>query len=103
MNQVTINYLKKSAPSIERFRQLHPEEQKWMEPLLNHRTKTALNILDAISNTPLSYQEIADICELHINSVKQVLNALQDGGCRIDMSEKSAVAPTGRPRNLARR
>lgn len=65
--------------------------------------RTALNILDAISNNALIYEEIADICELHINSVKQILSALNEGGCLIDMREKTAFAPTGRPRNLARR
>ena len=103
MNQNTIERLKIAAPSIEKFRNLHPDEQIWFEPMLSQTIKTALNVLDAISNTPLTYEEIANICELHPTSVKQILSALDDGGCRIDLSEKTAFAPTGRPRNLARR
>ncbi len=72
MNQSTIERLKLAAPSIEKFRQLHPDEQIWIEPLMNQTTKTALDILDAIANTPLTYEEIANTCELHINSVKQI-------------------------------
>lgn len=103
MNQDTINRLKDAATSIDKFRNLNPSEQAWLTPLLNPTAKTALNILDTIANSPLTYQEIADICELHPTSVKQILNALDDGGCRIDLSEKTAFAPTGRPKNLARR
>ncbi len=103
MNQDTINRLKESAQSIEKFRNLHPQEQAWLEPLLHQTVKTALNILDTIANNPLTYIEIADICELHPTSVKQILNALSEGGTNIDLSEKTAFAPTGRPRNLARR
>lgn len=103
MNTDTIKRLKDAAPSIEKLRHLHPEEQAWLEPLLNPTTKTALLILDTISNSPLTYEEIADACELHINSVRQILGALNEGGCAIDMDERVAFARTGRPRKLARR
>ena len=103
MNQNTIERLKLAASSIERFRNLHPDEQRWLEPMISQTMKTALDVLDAINNNPLTYQEIADICELHINSVKQILSALNEGGCVVNLSEKTAFAPTGRPRNLARR
>lgn len=103
MNTNTTKYLKEIARFVEKFRNLHPDEQEWLEPLLRNNVKTALNILDAISNTSLSYEEIANICELHPTTVKQMLSALSEGGCTIDMSEKTAFAPTGRPRTLARR
>lgn len=103
MNQDTILRLKDAAPSIEKFRNLNPSEQDWLIPMLTQTVKTALNILDTIVDSPLTYQEIADTCELHPTSVKQILNALDDGGCKINLSEKTAFAPTGRPRNLARR
>ncbi len=103
MNQDTINKLKSIAPSIEKFRNLHLDEQIWLEPCLHKTARTALDILDAIANNPLTYQEIADLCELHPTSVKQILNALDDGGCIINLSETTAFAPTGRPRTLARR
>jgi response regulator of citrate/malate metabolism len=103
MNDSTVKRLVAAAPSIEKFRNLNPSEQQWLEPMLHKTAKTALNILDAIANNPLAYEEIADICELHPTTVRQILNALAQGGCRIDLSEKTAFAPTGRPRNLARR
>ncbi len=103
MNQDTINRLKEMAPSIEKLRNLQPGEQEWLEPLLHSTTKTALAILNSIVNTHLTYQEIADECELHVNTVKQYLYALSDGGCLIDMTQRTAYAPTGRPRNLSRR
>lgn len=103
MNTDTINRLKNAAPSIEKLRHLQPEEQDWIYPLLNKTIKTALFILDTISGSPLTYEEIADACELHINSVKQILSALSEGGCAIDMTDQVAFARTGRPRKLARR
>ena len=103
MNESTIERLIDAAQAIEKLRNLHSSEQQWLEPILTKTTKTALNILDAIANTPLSYEEIADICELHPTTVRQILYALKDGGCNIDLSTKTAFAPTGRPRTLARR
>jgi predicted Rossmann fold nucleotide-binding protein DprA/Smf involved in DNA uptake len=103
MNQDTINRLKAAAPSIEKFRNLHPDEQQWLEPMFSKTMQTALAVLDAISQTALTYEEIADECELHINSVKQILSALNEGGCRINLGDRTAFAPTGRPRNLVKR
>ena len=103
MNQNTIERLKAAAPNIEKFRNLHPDEQQWLEPMLSQTMRTALAVIEAISSTALTYQEIADECELHVNSVKQILSALNEGGCRIDLRDKTAFAPTGRPRNLARK
>lgn len=103
MNRSALDKLKRIAPSIEEFRKLPPEEQAWLEPMLTFSIKTALAILDVISQSPHTYEEIANICQLHPTSVKQILSALDDGGCRISLDEKSAFASTGRPRNLARR
>ena len=103
MDQTTIRRLKENAAAIERIRNLHPDEQAWLVPCLNRRILTSLNILDAIANNPLTYEQIADICELHPTSVRQILGALSEGGCSISLSEKTAFAPTGRPRTLARR
>lgn len=103
MNTGTIKRLKLAAPSIEKFRHLESEEQAWVKPLLSKTTQTALLILDSIEQTSLTYEEIADACELHVNSVKQILSALAEGGCSIDMNDRMAFARTGRPRKLARR
>jgi response regulator of citrate/malate metabolism len=103
MNQDTIKKLKALAPTIEQFRNLQADEQEWLVAALHPTVKTALNILDSITLKSLTYEEIADICQLHHNSVRQILNALEEGGCRISLTEKTAFAPTGRPRTLARR
>lgn len=57
---------------------------------------------DAIIN-PLTFEEIADICECNPQTASQILNALEQGGMNIQMDKASAYAPTGRPRKLARR
>jgi hypothetical protein len=58
MNTNTINRLKSAAPSIEKFRNLKPTEQQWLEPLLTKTAKTALAILDTIESSPLTYEAI---------------------------------------------
>ena len=103
MNQDTIDKLKAIAPSIERFRNLHPDEQKWLIHLLSPTTLAALNMLDAIANQPMTFDEISKIVERNPQTVSQTLNALNEGGVNIDLTEKTAFAPTGRPRKLARR
>lgn len=35
MNQDTLEKLKAAAPSIEKFRHLHPDEQKWLIDLIS--------------------------------------------------------------------
>lgn len=102
MNQKTLDRLKELAPFIKSFRELHPREQEWLIPLLTPSVKTALAILDVIANDSLTYEEIANICELHPHSVTQILNALNEGGCDVSLSETQAFSPTGRHRVLAR-
>jgi len=103
VNSDTINRLKQIAPFVEKFRNLHPDEQQWLEPLLKNNVRTALSILDIIANNPMTYQAIANSLELHHMTVCQMLNALAEGGCRIDLKKTTAYAPIGRPRTLARR
>jgi hypothetical protein len=103
MNEVTLAKLRDATPSIEKFRELCPEEQKWLYPLLTQSTCTALDILEAITHQHLSYEEIAAEVGIHPTSAKQILGALMDGGCSIDLREKGAFAPIGRSRNLVRK
>ena len=103
MNESTLEKLKAAAPDIEKFRNLHPDEQKWLIHLLSPTTLAALNILDAIANQPMTFDEIGQICDRNPQTVSQTLNALAEGGVNIDFTEKTAFAPTGRPRKLARR
>ncbi len=103
MNTDTVNRLKNVAPFVEKFRNLSPDEQEWLEPMLKNNLKTALDILDTITDSPMTYQAIATTLQLHPTTVTQMLNALAEGGCRIDLKKKTAFAPVGRPRTLARR
>ena len=103
MNTETTKRLTRIAPFIERFRNLHPDEQKWLEPMLKNNVRTALTILDSIAVAPMTYQSIADSLGLHPQTVCQMLNALAQVGCRINLKTSTAFAPTGRPRKLARR
>jgi DNA-binding transcriptional ArsR family regulator len=103
MNRDTIKRLKDDVPFLIKYRALHKDEQKWIEPLLKRSIRTALQILDKISFNPLPYQQIADKVGLHHATVSQILNALADGGLRVILSKETAYAPIGRPRELVRR
>lgn len=94
--------LKERAEAIAGFRELAIEEQEWLFPLLSRGIRNTLEMLDIISDQPLTFEEIAHELDLHPMSVSQKLNALAAGGYPIDLTENSAFAPTGRPRKLAR-
>lgn len=105
MYKPTSDRLKGGALFIEKFRTLADSEQEWLMELLKvgKSALLALRILDAISDNPLTFEEIADICECNPQTVSQILNALEQGGMTIQLNEFSAFAPTGRLRKLARR
>ncbi|MEH1828230.1 MAG: helix-turn-helix domain-containing protein [Nostoc sp.] len=105
MYKPTADRLKEGALAIEKFRTLADSEQEWLLELLKVGKSAilALKILDAISANPLTFEEIADICECNPQTVSQMLNALEQGGMTIQMDETSAYAPTGRLRKLVRR
>ncbi|MBN3951899.1 MAG: hypothetical protein HWQ38_37735 [Nostoc sp. NMS7] len=105
MYKPTADRLKEGALAIEKFRTLADPEQEWLMELLKvgKSAVLALKILDTISTNPLTFEEIAHICECNPQTVSQILNALEQGGMTIQMDETSAYAPTGRPRKLARR
>lgn len=95
------------ADYIQRFRELDPDEQHWIAELMKNGrlVRTTLNLLDAIADDCLAYEEIADTCELHPNTVKQIIYALSNGG--LDIYEQKTgkwIAPLigGRPRKLRR-
>jgi transcription initiation factor IIE alpha subunit len=72
---------------------------------LSKSTQTALSVLEAIADDFLTYEEIADVCNLHPNTVKQILYALSEGGIFIDMDSKEALSPKkrgGRPSNFSK-
>ncbi|MBE9053674.1 winged helix-turn-helix transcriptional regulator [Nostocales cyanobacterium LEGE 11386] len=103
MNQSTIKKLKDNALAIEKFRTLADSEQEWLLPLFAKSTILALKILDAIADNPLTFEEIAQICECSPQTVSQILNGLEQGGMTIQLDKLAAFAPKGRLRKLARR
>jgi biotin operon repressor len=102
MNKTTKEYIKECGPSIRKYWELHPEEQEWLYPMLQKRLRTAITVLEAISDRPRSYSEIAKITSLSENTVKQLTYALKEAGIGIQVfSEDRAYCPMGgRKRNL---
>lgn len=103
MYKPTSERLKDSALAIEKFRTLPDSEQEWLLPLLGKSVLLAMRILDSIADNPLTFEEIAEICECSPQTASQVLNALEQGGMTIKLDKTSAFAPTGRPRKLVQR
>lgn len=103
MNESTRIQLREDALAIDKFRALHPNEQEWLRPLLSRRVQNILNMLDLISDSRMTFEEIALALGCNPTTVSQRLNALLQGGAAINLTETSACAPTGRPRTLARR
>lgn len=108
MDEKSIERVEELAEYIDRFRQLENDEQVWIAELLKNGrlVRTCLNVLVAIATESLTYQEIADICDLHVNTVKQIVYALQKGG--VDILEQKTgkyIAPGvgGRSRRLNRK
>lgn len=64
MNEATKAYIKECGSSIRKYWELHPEEQEWLYPMLQKRLRTAITVLEAISDRPRSYSEIAKITSL---------------------------------------
>ncbi|MUG92806.1 hypothetical protein F7734_10230 [Scytonema sp. UIC 10036] len=48
MDKVTADKLTRLAPSLEKFLQLHPDEQEWLLPLLGRAERRAIAILEEI-------------------------------------------------------
>lgn len=101
MNEQTKAYIKECGLSIRKYWELPPEEQEWLYPLLNKSIRSAIVVLEAISDKPQNYSEIAAITELNENTIKQITYALAEGGIGIQIfSEGRAYCPLGRPRTL---
>ena len=102
MNEQTKAYIKECTLSIQKYWNLHPEDQIWIFPLLHKSIRSAIAVLEAISDQPRNYAEIAAITGLSENTVKQITYALAEGGIGIQIfSEGRAYCPLGgRPRNL---
>lgn len=104
MDTVTVERLKKLAPRIEQFLDLHPDEQSWLLLLLGRAERRAIAVLKAIQGEYLSYQEIAEEVECHPSTVKQIIYALSAGGVELlsDKSERWRTPAGGRNRKLTK-
>jgi biotin operon repressor len=99
MNEKTKAYIKEYALSIQNYWNLHPDDQKWIFPLLHSSIISAIALREAIADRPRNYAEIAAITELSENTVKQITYALADVGIQV-FSEGRAYYPLGRPRKF---
>jgi transcription initiation factor IIE alpha subunit len=102
MNEDTKTYIKECGPSIRKYWDLHPDEQQWLYPLLQKSLRSAIAVLEAISDRPRTYSEIAKITGFSENTVKQLTYALGEAGIGIQVfSEDRTYCPMGgRKRNL---
>jgi hypothetical protein len=101
MNEITKAYIKECSLSIRKYRELQPEEQAWLYPLLHKSVKTAIRILEAISDRPRNYEEISKITDLNKNTIKQFIYALSESGIKIQsFSEDRVYCSIGRRKQL---
>lgn len=102
MDKVTVDRLKQLAPLIQKFLDLHPDEQEWLLPLLGRAERRAIKILQEIDNHPLTYKEAGSFTETHPSTVKQTLHALNEGGInfKIDSTGRWLTPNGGRKRKL---
>jgi predicted transcriptional regulator len=104
MDKITANRLSKLAPTIQKFLDLHPDEQAWLYPLLGRAERRAILILECIQDNYMSYEEIAYETDSNTNTVKQILYALSEGGINFDVNKsgKWATPKGGRNRKITR-
>lgn len=106
MHREAIEKLREQGEAIAYFRDLHPDEQDKLWPLLSRGVKRTLELLDAIADQPRTYEELAAIAKCHPTTVSQKLNALSEF-IQIELGTNTAYAPVakhgGRPRRLARK
>ncbi len=102
MNKSTYNKIVALAPMIAQFREIEQSEQAWLKPMMNPTVITALKIIELIEQREMTYAEIADELQIHKNTIKQIIAALEEGGVAIRVSGKVALAETGRLRLLKR-
>jgi predicted transcriptional regulator len=91
------------AKAMEQFMELKASEREWIFPLLNRGVQSSIEIIELITEKPLTFEEIAEEMDMNHNTISQKLNALIDGAYNgITLTESTAFAQTGRCRKLAR-
>ena len=64
---------------------------------LDQPLETALKVLDCFADgKPHSYEEISETTGMHINTVKQIIRALEEGGYPLTFTYAEVKAVTGR-------
>jgi hypothetical protein len=104
LDKVTSDRIEKITPSLEKFLELHPDEQAWLYPLLGRAEKRAIAIIEEIQGHPLTFEEIGKLTDTHPNTVKMTLYALERGGLafRVASSKKWITPKGGRYRKLTK-
>ena len=96
MDKITEDRLTKVALLLEKFLELHPDEQNWLYPLLGRAEKRAIAVLSEIQGHALTYEEVAKLTDSHPNTVKSILYALERGGAAFkEGSTKKWISPKG--------
>lgn len=93
----------REAIAIEQFRNLHPEEQEWLLPLLSRGVRSTVETLNLVSDKIMTFEEVGKELGINSQTVSQKLNALAQGGIDIQLTDMAAFAPIGRLRKLARK
>ena len=101
MNEKYLARLTEIADLYSDFMHLEKTERDWLLKLMARKNNT-IEILEAISEKSLTYEEIAEIVGCSETSVRLKLIALQKGGFPVNLTETAAILETGRPRKLAR-
>jgi biotin operon repressor len=68
--------------------------------------ETALRVIDCLADgNQHTYEEIAEQCDLNVETVKQIIRALETGGYPIQFTYEAFKEPgkTGRKRSLVKR
>lgn len=104
MDKAVEERLEKITPQIQRFLELHPDDQEWLYPLLGRAERRAIAVAEEIQGYPLTYEEIAKLTGSHPTTVKGILYALERGGLafKTGSSGRWITPKGGRNRKLIR-
>jgi hypothetical protein len=102
LDKSTIDRIETLSPSIEKFLELHPDEQEWLYPMLGKAEKRCIDMLIALQGRYLTYIQVAVLVNCHPSTAKSTLYALQRGGIGIsqDKTGKFSTPKGGRYRAI---
>jgi hypothetical protein len=103
MHQEQIERLRERADAILFFLDMEPEAQDRLWPLIPRGIRSTIELLDAISQQPKTYKELAAELGNHPMTISQKLNLLSEF-IPIELGDDTAYAPSpkgGRRRRIA--